>query len=108
MIFSPVDLAGAIVQAITSLIQIHKINQWAKLVFTMAFAGTGGFLFTTGTSLVSHRPGYEAIGSGLIMASVCMAALYRSSPLTKGLVTVLPEAEATAEINTDLQRIERK
>lgn len=100
-------ISSAIVQGITTLIEIHKLNQWAKLVFTMGFSGVTGFLFTTGTALTAHRPSLEAHGEGLIMAAVCMTALYRTSPLTKGLIVVLPEEEATKEIGTDIQRIER-
>jgi len=103
-------MSGAIVQGITTLIEIHKINQWAKLIFTVTFSGIVSCIFAMGTALIAHRPTPEAWGEGLVTAAVCMTALYRSpkfSALTKGLTVVLPEAEATTEINTNIQTIER-
>jgi hypothetical protein len=43
----------------------------------------------------------------MVMAAMAMAVLFRRSPLTKGLMVVLPEAEATKEIESDFQIIEK-
>jgi len=105
--FNPLDIAGAISSAVTKLIEIHKIDRWARLLFTMTFSSTVSFLTVCGSSLTAHRPLYEAIGSGMISAAVMATVLFRRSELTKGMLVALPEKEAEAEIKTDTQVIQR-
>jgi hypothetical protein len=43
----------------------------------------------------------------MLSASVMMVAVFRRSPLTKGMLVALPEAEAKTELETDIQVINR-
>ena|ERR1700690_1032779 len=90
------------------ILKQRVIQDWCKLIFSIAFSGGVGFVFTCGAVLVAPPHSWAmAIGSGQIIAGVCMTAVFRASPLTKGLLVVLPSAEAAKEIETDLQTIQR-
>ncbi len=83
--------------------------QWLRFLFELIFSAGVSFLFTCGTVLCGTESPEIAIGSGMIMAAVALTVLFRreSSKLTKGMLVVLPEAEAAKEIATDLQTIEK-
>ena len=90
------------------ILKQQVIQGWCKLIFTIAFSGGVTFVFICGTVLVSPPHSWAiAVGSGQMLAAVCMTAVFRASPLTKGLLVVLPSAEAAKEIETDLQTIQR-
>jgi len=106
-------MAAAIGNALGSFI-VEKIKEgvwasWLKFLFEMSFSAIVSFLFTCGTVLVTTRSYPVAIGSGMILAAIAMATLFRRerSRLTKGMLVVIPEAEATEEIATDLQTIQK-
>jgi hypothetical protein len=48
-----------------------------------------------------------SIGSGMVVSSVSLAVFFRMSPLTKGMMAVLPAEEAAKELNTNIQIIEK-
>lgn len=83
--------------------------QWLKFMFELLFSAVVSFLFTCGTVLVATRSAAVAIGSGMIVASLSLTVLFRreSSKLTKGMLVVLPSAEAAKELATDFQTIEK-
>jgi hypothetical protein len=105
--FDVLGLAGAISSAITKLVEIHRIDRWCRLVFTMGFSANVSFLVTCGGALAAHRPTFEAVGTGMISAAVMMTVLFRRSDLTKGMIVAIPEQEARAEITTDTQIISK-
>ena len=82
---------------------------WLKFLFELSFSAIVSFLFITGSVLVSGQPAGVAIGSGMIVASLALTVLFRreSSKLTRGMLVVLPEAEAAKEIATDFQTIQK-
>lgn len=84
------------------------LQAWAKLLFTMAFSAVASFFFVCGTVLVSTRDWAISIGTAMITVSIVVTALFRHSPLSKGLMVVLPEAEAKAEIDSNLQVIQKE
>jgi preprotein translocase subunit Sec63 len=106
--FNPLDLAGAISSVINKLIELHRIDKWCRLVFTMAFSGIVSFLGTCGGAMTLHRTAPESIGAGMVSAAVMMTVLFRRSDLTKGMVVALPEEEARVEMQTDVQVVEKK
>ncbi|HEY3972303.1 MAG TPA: hypothetical protein VGM18_04815 [Candidatus Sulfotelmatobacter sp.] len=83
--------------------------QWLKFLFELLFSAVVSFLFTCGTVLVSGEPELLAIGAGMIMAALALTVLFRreASRLTKGMLVVLPSAEATKEIATDFEVIQK-
>ena len=85
-----------------------KAQAWAKLVFELLCSGLIAFLMICGGVLISPPHSWPiAIGSGMVTAAICMTVVFRRSVLTKGLLLVLPEVEATKELETDLQTIQR-
>lgn len=85
-----------------------KAQAWAKLVFELLCSGFISFLMVCGGVLISPPHSWPiGIGSGMVSAAICMTVVFRRSPLTKGLLLVLPEVEATKELETDLQTIQR-
>ncbi|PSH02801.1 MAG: hypothetical protein CXZ00_15495 [Acidobacteria bacterium] len=81
---------------------------WWNLVFEISFSAMVGFLFIAGTAMVATKSVVLGVGSGMVMAAVCMVAVFRRSPLSKGLIVVLPAAEAAKEMESNLQTIERR
>jgi len=82
---------------------------WWRLLFELAFSAVVSFLIICGTLLVTTNSPTEAIGGGMIASAVSMTVLFRreSSRLTKGMLVVLPQIEATKELETDEQIIEK-
>lgn len=83
--------------------------QWLKFLFELSFSAVASFLFTTGGLLAAKTPTGIAIGLGMVMSAVAMVSLFRreKSKLTKGMMVVLPSAEAAKEIDTNLQTIQK-
>jgi len=83
--------------------------QWLKFLFELAFSAVVSFLFICGSVLAATRSPSVAIGSGMVMAAIAMTTLFRreKNKLTKGMLVVLPSAEAAQEIATDLQAIQK-
>jgi hypothetical protein len=82
---------------------------WLKFLFEMLFSAIVSFLFICGSVLATTKSPSVAIGSGMVMAAIAMTTLFRreKSKLTKGMLVVLPSAEAAQEIATDLQSIQK-
>jgi ABC-type multidrug transport system permease subunit len=83
--------------------------QWLKFLFELGFSAVVSFLFICGGTLAATHEASAAIGSGMVMAGISMTVLFRRerSRLTKGMLVVLPSAEAAQELATDLQTIEK-
>ena len=101
-------ISGAISSTITKLIELHRIDKWCRLLFTMAFSGICSFLLTCGGAFIAHRPTFEGIGEGMVSAAVMMTVLFRRSDLTKGMIVALPESEAEVELKTSAEIINKK
>ncbi len=84
-------------------------SQWLKFLFELLFSAVVSFLFICGSVLATTRSPSVAIGSGMVMAAIAMTTLFRreKNKLTKGMLVVLPSAEAAQEIATDLQTIQK-
>ena len=82
--------------------------EWLRFLFELLFSAIVSFLFTCGSVLVTTRSVAIAIGSGMVVASLALTVLFRreSSKLTKGMLVVLPSAEAAKELATDFETIE--
>jgi hypothetical protein len=93
--------------AIEKLIAAHKINEWAKLTFSLTFSYLMTFSFVCGSALAAHRPALESVGAALVAAAVRATVAYRRSPLAKGTIVALPAGEAAAELASDTQVISR-
>lgn len=105
---NPGDIASAIVTGINQFIELRRLNQWAKLIFEIVFSFWVSGTFVCGGSLVAHSSTPVAVGLGLTAGAVHATVIFRGSPLTSGLMVALPEKEAEAELNADLQVIEKK
>jgi len=81
---------------------------WLRLLFCMGCSGVLSFLFVCGSLLAAPPHSWPiSIGTGMVVAAVCMTVVFRRSPLTKGLLLVLPSQEALKEIQTDIEVIEK-
>lgn len=107
MLGSATDIAGGIASVINNLITLHKLDKWARLVFTMGFSGVVSFLTACGGSLIAHRPSAEAVGTGFVASAVYMTVLFRRSDLTRGMIVALPAEEAKAELESNQQVIQK-
>lgn len=83
--------------------------QWLKFLFELGFSAVTSFLFICGSVLCATRSASIAIGSGMIMAALSLTVLFRreTSRLTRGMIIVLPGAEAAKEIDTNFQVLEK-
>jgi hypothetical protein len=82
-----------------------KAFQWVQLCFQIVVSMLGSVLFVTGSALIASRNWPFSIGSGLVSGAVVLVYYVRRSSLCKGMMFAFPEAEAKAEINTDMQVI---
>lgn len=80
---------------------------WLNLIFELVWSGILTFLFVCGSALAAKVLTGVAIGAGMVSSAVTMTIVFRRSPLTKGLLLVLPSAEALKEIQTDVETIQR-
>jgi hypothetical protein len=66
-------------------------------------------LFICGSVLCATKSAALAIGSGMVMAALALTVLFRreTSRLTRGMIIVLPGAEAAKEIDTNFQVLEK-
>jgi len=102
---NPLDsLAGFVL----SRLKQSMLSQWLKLLFELSFSATVSFLFVCGTVILATNSVMIGAGSGMVMSALCMTVLFRRSPLTKGVMVVLPAAEAAKEMDAQFQTIERK
>jgi hypothetical protein len=92
---------------IENLIRQHRLNEWAKLFFSIVFSYSTTFSFVCGTALTAGKSWHIAAGSGMVSGAVVVTYLFRRSPLTKGLLAALPTEEASKELDTDLQILQR-
>jgi ABC-type multidrug transport system permease subunit len=83
--------------------------EWLKFLFELGFSALVSFLFVTGTALVADAESLVAIGAGMIASALSLTVLFRreNSRLTKGMLVVLPSAEAAKEIATDFEIIQK-
>lgn len=83
--------------------------QWFKFLFELGFSAVVSFLFVCGSMLATTKSWPTAAGAGMVMAAIAMTVLFRreQSRLTKGMLVVLPSAEATQELATGLQMIQK-
>jgi hypothetical protein len=100
---------NAIAELILGKIKEGFIAAWAKFLFELIFSAVVSFLFVCGTALCADADAGLAIGGGMVMAALSMVVLFRreSSKLTRGMLVVLPSAEAAKELETDLQVIQK-
>lgn len=100
---------NAIAELILGKIKEGIWAAWLKFLFELIFSAVASFLFVCGSLLAATDEVTLAIGSGMVVAAMAMAVLFRreSSKLTKGMLVVLPSAEAAKELETDFQIIQK-
>lgn len=85
------DLPGALVKGIALWKQGKRAQKWARLIFTMLFSATVGFLSAMGGALVASEPFLVAFGAGMLAAAAGLVAVFMASPLTRGMVAAIPK-----------------
>jgi len=73
---------------IEKLIEAHKVNEWAKLVFGFVLTFVCTFCAATGQALIRHSETPVAIGYGLVSAAGAVLALFMYNPRTRGIMVV--------------------
>jgi len=101
------DPLGALADFVLGKMKQSALKLWAQLIFTMAFSAVVSFLFICGGCLAAGGAAGVAIGLGMVMGACAMTYLYRRSALTRGMMVVLPAAEATKEMDSDFQVIQK-
>lgn len=105
---APLDAVAGIIVGIYSTNKKTKVlQQWLTLLFQMFCSGVITFMFTAGTTMITSKSLVLSIGTGLISTAVILTVYLRTSPLTKGMMFVLPAQEAKEEINTNVQVIQK-
>lgn len=105
-----------ITTAVSVLIKMHRVNDWWKLFAGLFMSGLCTFMSACGVALVTAaKAGYSAslcwvfgAGVGLPTAAGIMAFLFIKSPLTKGIMFVLPSADAAEALAADVKVFEKK
>lgn len=81
---------------------------WLKLLFTMFFSSSVTLAFFTGTVALKTGSLVTGFATGLIAASLVLVALFKLSPLTKGLTIALPTQILNEEAKQDIQTLQHK
>lgn len=97
--------ADLIAGAIVGVWNAKKIGEHLRLIRDLSFSWAATFSLSCGTALTLHRPVFEAVGTGMVLAGAMMTKTWRANPLTKGSTVSLPAKEAEVELNTDTQTI---
>lgn len=98
---------GALGEIVSGWLRDRIFQKWFNLLFELVWSGILSFLFVCGSALVAKTSPAISIGAGMVMSAITMTIVFRRSPLTKGLLLVLPSAEALKEIETDVETIQR-
>ena len=101
------DVFQGVASLVTGIIRTHKLDAWAKLIFELSFSYSISASITCGGALMAHQPWLFAVGSGMVSGAVMATVVFRRSPLTKGMLVVLPSEEAKEELERDTITIER-
>lgn len=84
-----------------------RLLQWWTLIFQMGLSALVTFLFVAGSTLTATRSFALGFGAGMVASAVVLVYFFRRSALTQGMMLVAPEDEATKELNSDLQVIQK-
>ncbi len=83
--------AGALVQLVFGLVRAHRLDQWLRLCFAMAWSYATAFNFTMGAALLAHQPLTAGLGAGMVAGASAAVFLFVRSPLTKKLMVAVPK-----------------
>lgn len=86
------DVITAGVQIVNKLIELHKLDEWAKLIFGFVFTFITTYSVACGTSLVTGHNLLVSTGSGLLAGAGSITALFYFNPRTKGIMIVQDKA----------------
>ncbi len=86
----------------------QSIKRWAELIVELGLSFWLSLCFVAGSALAAHRPPWEALGEGLVAAAVMTAIHWSRSPLTKGMMLVLPGKIGEKELEAEVQVTERR
>lgn len=70
------------------LIEVHKLNEWTKLVFGFVLTYVTAFSAATGQALIRHIEPPVAVGYGFISGAGAVMALFFYNPRTRGIMVV--------------------
>lgn len=73
---------------IEKLIQLHKLNEWFKLIFGFAITAFTTFCAASGGCLVVGKSWAYSFGWGLLSCSGSVTALFMYNPRTRGIMIV--------------------
>ena len=99
---------SVIAEFFLGVLKQKTLQNWLRLLFELFLSGLLTFMLIAGSTLLVPPHSWAiATGSGLVLAAVVMTVVFRRSPLTKGMMLVLPSWEAAKEIETNLQVIQK-
>lgn len=121
------DPFNAIGTFVFGLIKEKILQSWIRLLFSMLASGVLTFMLVAGGVLCGVKvlavvfggdvakafPDLAAgdwalaIGMGMVFSAMMMIVVFRRDPLSKGMMLVLPSWEAAAEIQTNIEVIEK-
>jgi hypothetical protein len=83
---------------INKLIELHRLDKWARLVFSMLLSFWLSFCGLAGIALRADEGFAHALGYGLIAGSLACRWTYIRSELTKGMSETVPSALLAEDI----------
>lgn len=101
------DLASAGVQLFAWWRGAKQLKAWLSLLASMVFSGVIAFLSGMGSALVAGKSFLVSFGWGELAAAGVLLALFVRSPLTRGLLIVVPAEASKALEELDTNTIER-
>lgn len=105
---NPLDLITAGVSIVEKLVELHKLNEWAKLIFGFVFTFVTVGATACGTNLIKGNSYAISFGWGLVSASGAITALFFYNPRTRGIMIVQDKSNLPAVDMSKYQSIEKK
>lgn len=90
------------------LIEQKKIQGWYTLIFQLVFSSLVTFLYVTGSALAAGTNALISVGLGMVSAALVLTVLFKRSPMTKGMLAIIPAEEMIKENTTNLQVIDKQ
>lgn len=117
------DVASAVVDLVFDKLKVSATAAWLRFLFELIFSAIASFLTVAGSTLSTYAaasilkgtPFHGAavwalsIGLGMSATAISLVSLFRreNSKLTRGMLAILPSNEAAAELEANLQTIQK-
>ena len=104
---NPTDLITVGVGIVEKLIELHRIEKWAKLFFSFGFTYVTAYSGACGAALLHGSGWLPSVGAGLTSATGACLALFAVHPQTRGILITQDKKNLPSVDLSDYQNLEK-